>query len=41
MIASASDWAAQQWAHVDLGDQRLNRRAVVLGAKMAMQQRRL
>ena len=37
MIASASEWAAQQWAHVDLGDQRRTRRAVDIGAKMAAQ----
>jgi len=37
MIASASEWAAQQWARVDLGDQRLNRRALVIGGKMAAQ----
>src|SRR3989304_2399410 len=37
MIASASEWAAQQWAHVDLGDQRRTRRAVEIGARMAAQ----
>jgi len=37
MIASASEWAAQQWAHVDLGDQRRTRRALDIGTKMAAQ----
>lgn len=35
MILSASDWATQQWAAVDLGDQRLARRAVAMGANIA------
>lgn len=35
MILSASDWATQQWAAVDLGDRRLTRRAVAMGAKIA------
>jgi hypothetical protein len=29
------EWAQQQWAKVDLGDRRLNRRAVEMGARMA------
>lgn len=35
MILSASDGATQQWAAVDLGDRRLIRRAVAMGAKIA------
>jgi hypothetical protein len=35
MVLSASDWAIQQWARVNLGDQRLTRRAVAMGAKIA------
>lgn len=34
-VLSASEWAARQFAQVDLGDQRLNRRALEMGAKMA------
>ena len=37
MVSSAGDWAAQQWGAVDLGDKRLNRRAVIIGARMAAQ----
>src|SRR5713101_1042822 len=32
---SASEWATQQWGQVEFGDQRLNQRAVEIGAKMA------
>jgi hypothetical protein len=32
---SATEWAVEQWGQVDLGDARLNRRAVQLGASMA------
>ena len=32
---SAAEWAAEQWGGVDLGDARLNRRAVQIGAAMA------
>lgn len=32
---SASEWAAQQWIRVNLGDKRRNRRALEMGAKMA------
>ncbi len=32
---SASEWASQEWGQVKLGDQRLNWRAVEMGAKMA------
>jgi hypothetical protein len=32
---SAAEWAAEQWGGVDLGDARLNRRAVQIGASMA------
>jgi len=35
MMGAAGDWAAQQWGAVDLGDKRLNRRAVLIGAGMA------
>jgi hypothetical protein len=35
MILSASEWAAQQWGQIDLGDERLNRRAAEIGARMA------
>lgn len=34
-VLSASEWAGQQYAQVDLGDQRLNRRALEMAAKMA------
>lgn len=34
-VLSASEWAAQQFAPVQLGDHRLNRRALEMGAKMA------
>lgn len=34
-MLSASDWAIQQWQTVDLGDVRLNRRAVAVGREMA------
>jgi len=33
MALSASEWAAQQWAQADLGDQRRTRRAVEMGAR--------
>jgi hypothetical protein len=32
---STSEWAAQQWARVELGDRRLTRRAVAIGTQMA------
>lgn len=35
MVLAASEWAAQQWAAVKLGDARLTQRAVEMGAKMA------
>jgi hypothetical protein len=35
MVLSASEWAEQQWGQVELGDTRLNRRAVIIGGKMA------
>jgi len=35
MLLSTSEWAVQQWGGVDLGDERLNRRAVEIGIKMA------
>ena len=35
MTLSGSEWAAQQWATVALGDQRLTRRAVQIGGLMA------
>lgn len=35
MILSASEWAAQQWEQVDLGDERLNRHVVEIGSRMA------
>jgi hypothetical protein len=35
MILSANEWATQQWGQIDLGDKRLNRRAVEIGARMA------
>jgi hypothetical protein len=35
MMLSASEWAAQQWATVDLGDRRLTQRAVEIGGLMA------
>jgi Transposase DNA-binding/Transposase Tn5 dimerisation domain len=37
MELDTNTWAAQQWASVDLGDQRLNRRALRVGTKMAAQ----
>jgi hypothetical protein len=37
MTSSASEWAAQQWGPVALGDKRLNRLAVRMGAQMAAQ----
>lgn len=36
-MLSTSDWAIQQWQSVELGDQRLNRRAVAVGRQMALQ----
>jgi len=33
-MLSASDWAIQQWQDVELGDERLNRRAVAMGKQM-------
>jgi hypothetical protein len=35
MELSADEWADQQWGQVDLGDERLNRRAVTIGTRMA------
>ena len=35
-IPDAEEWATQQWDDVDLGDARLEHRAVEIGAKMAM-----
>jgi hypothetical protein len=35
MTQTAEQWAVETWGQVDLGDQRLNRRAVLIGAKMA------
>ena len=35
MTLHASEWAAQQWATVELGDRRLTRRAVEMGTQMA------
>ena len=35
MTLGASEWAAQQWASVELGDRRLTRRAVEMGGLMA------
>jgi hypothetical protein len=35
MTLTASEWAEQQWKPVDLGDQRLNQRAVAIGKRMA------
>jgi hypothetical protein len=32
---SSAEWAAEQWAGVELGDERLNRRALHVGAAMA------
>jgi hypothetical protein len=32
---SSAEWAATQWAGVELGDERLNRRAICVGAAMA------
>jgi hypothetical protein len=37
VLASSAEWAAQQWGAVDLGDKRLERRAVQVGAAMAEQ----
>jgi len=34
-MLSASEWATQQWAAAQLGDQRRTQRAVAIGAKMA------
>lgn len=34
-MLSAHEWAVQQWGQADLGDQRLTRRAVEIGARMA------
>lgn len=34
-VLTASEWAAQQFAQVDVGDQRRNRRVVEMAAKMA------
>jgi Transposase DNA-binding/Transposase Tn5 dimerisation domain len=36
-VLSAQEWALQQWGTVDLGDERLNRRAVEMGMRMAAQ----
>ena len=35
MTLSSGEWAAQQWAQVELGDRRLMRRAVAMGTQMA------
>jgi hypothetical protein len=35
MTLSANEWAEQQWKSVNLGDKRLNRRAVEIGKRMA------
>jgi len=35
MTLTASEWAEQQWEGVDLGDKRLNQRAVAIGKRMA------
>jgi len=35
MELSAEEWADQQWGQVDLGDERLNRRVVTIGTRMA------
>ena len=35
MELSADEWADQQWGQVDLGDERLDRRAVTIGTRMA------
>ena len=35
MTLSTGEWAAQQWAQVELGDRRLTRRAVAIGTQMA------
>ena len=34
-MESASEWAMQQWATVELGDTRLQRRAVIIGTQLA------
>ena len=34
-MLDAAEWSTQQWGPVALGDQRLNRRAVEIGALMA------
>jgi hypothetical protein len=34
-MLTTSEWAVQQWADVNLGDQRLNRRALEMGRRMA------
>jgi hypothetical protein len=36
-LLSADEWAAQQYLQVDLGDKRLNKRAVQMAARMAAQ----
>lgn len=35
MTQTAAEWALQTWGQVKLGDQRLNRRAVMIGTRMA------
>ena len=35
MTLNHGEWAAQQWAQVELGDRRLTRRAVAMGTQMA------
>lgn len=37
MVCDPAAWAQEQWGRVDLGDKRLNRRAVRIGAGMAAQ----
>ena len=34
-MEQASEWAMEQWGGVELGDKRLTRRAVAVGARMA------
>jgi hypothetical protein len=35
MTQTAAEWAQQTWGQVKLGDQRLNRRAIEIGTRMA------
>jgi hypothetical protein len=34
-MATANDWAQQQWGNAELGDKRRTRRSVALGAQIA------